>query len=202
MISDMDILKTIFDELYRLVVVWHSDYSSDFPGNSSNTFLSTANLLCRHNFNLWHEEDKARDPHASDSLIATVKRNIDKLNQMRNDTIEVLDDKIIATLDSNQPENLPMNSETPGSIVDKLSINALKIYHMHEQTERADATADHIEKCTQKLAILRAQAGDLQNCLSSLIDDLMHGKKRMKLYRQMKMYNDPTLNPVLYSQKK
>ena len=199
---DIAPLKTIFEEFYELVNVWHVDYSSNFPGNSYNLFVSLATLLCRHNFDLWHEEDKARDPRASDSVIANVKRNIDRLNQMRNDTIEMLDVNILEFLNKDLPENLPINSETPGSIVDRLSIAALKIYHMGEQTRRVDVTKEHIEQCTEKLKILKEQAKDLQNCLGVLIDDLLAGRKRMKLYRQMKMYNDPSLNPVLYSKKR
>lgn len=201
MIIDINALRTIFEELYELVAVWHVNYSSNFPGNSHNMFVSLATLLCRHNFDLWHEEDRARDPRASDSVIAKVKRDIDRLNQMRNDTIEMLDVNILEFLNKDLPENLPMNSETPGSIVDKLSITALKVYHMGEQTERVDVTKEHIEQCTEKLTILKEQAKDLQNCLNTLIDDLLAGRKRMKLYRQMKMYNDPSLNPVLYSKK-
>lgn len=94
-----------------------------------------------------------------------------------------------------------MNSETPGSIIDRLSINMLKIYHMKEQTQRTDASQKHIESCRQKLNILEIQKGDLSVCLTELMNDLLKGTKYFKVYRQMKMYNDPNLNPVLYGKK-
>ena len=94
-----------------------------------------------------------------------------------------------------------MNSETPAWLIDRMSILELKIYHMKEQTERKDASAEHIEKCSAKLAILISQRSDLKTCLSELMDDLASGDKFMKVYRQMKMYNDQNLNPSLYQKK-
>jgi len=94
--------------------------------------------------------------------------------------------------------NIEMNSETPGSIIDRLSINALKIYHMDEEIQREDATAEHREKCVAKLSVLREQRNDLEQCLAKLLADLSSGEKRFKVCQQMKMYNDESLNPVLY----
>ncbi len=152
-----------------------------------------------HNFELWHEEDKARDPAAGDAVIARVKRAIDGLNQARNDAMERVDEAVLATLDGSQ-ENafLPHNSESVGSIVDRLSILSLKVFHMREETEREDADEAHKETCRAKLAVLSEQRGDLADALAALLGDLRAGRKRFKVYRQMKMYNDPSLNPVLY----
>ena len=94
--------------------------------------------------------------------------------------------------------NTDMNSETPGSMIDRLSINVLKIYHMDEEIQREDATAEHREKCVAKLSVLREQRNDLEQCLAKLLADLSSGEKRLKVYQQMKMYNDESLNPVLY----
>ncbi|OIP37668.1 hypothetical protein AUJ95_07855 [Candidatus Desantisbacteria bacterium CG2_30_40_21] len=98
----------------------------------------------------------------------------------------------------NTDNSLPINSETPGSIIDKMSILLLKIYHMNEETKRDNAPSDHIEKCQNKLNILQEQLEDLGNCLKILLEEIFSGKRRLKIYRQFKMYNDPTLNPQLY----
>lgn len=153
------------------------------------------------NFQLWHEEDIARAPHASDKQIAQVKRNIDRLNQQRNDAIEQLDIWIAAWLrdqDYLALENAPQNSETPGSIVDRLSIIALRIFHLQEQRERTDAGLEHVVSVGQKLEICREQQRDLKTALQELLTDYCAGRKRHKIYRQFKMYNDPSLNPYLY----
>jgi thiol-disulfide isomerase/thioredoxin len=179
--------------------LWHG--TDDNP--AMMPLLALVQQQHRRNFDLWHEEDKARDPGASDTQIATVKRAIDKFNQQRNDLVEKLDDHIFAAL-QRQPapaENLPWNSETPGSVIDKLSILSLKVFHMREQTERLDATPEHIRKCTERLQILTRQHADLTTALQALFDDLFGGRKQMKLYRQFKMYNDPESNPKIYGAK-
>lgn len=156
------------------------------------------------NFQLWHEEDKARSPDADDSVIAEVKRAIDKFNQQRNDWIEKVDDRITEMLEQKNisPENdARLNSETPGSIIDRMSIMALRIYHMDEQADRTDATPEHLEKVQQRTAICLMQLDDLAACLTRLLDDIFAGRFRHRTYRQMKMYNDPTLNPYLYKAK-
>lgn len=188
-------------KMYNYITEWHkrNNFVYDKIDNSLEDLI---NLLVRYNYELWHQEDIARDPAAKDAEIAQVKRNIDKLNQKRNDMIEKVDEKISEILSENKitfNDNATMNSETPGSIIDRLSINMLKIYHMKEQTERSDASGEHIESCKQKLAVLEIQQKDLSTCLNELIDDLKTGKKYFKVYRQMKMYNDPNLNPVLYA---
>jgi hypothetical protein len=117
--------------------------------------------------------------------------------------MERVDEAVLATLDGSPNETggdatLPHNSESVGSIVDRLSILSLKIFHMREQTGRDDADASHRETCRAKLAVLNEQRGDLADALAALLEDLRAGRKRFKVYRQMKMYNDPSLNPVLY----
>jgi uncharacterized protein DUF4254 len=157
-----------------------------------------------YNFRLWHEEDKARSPTAGDAEIAQVKRAIDKLNQQRNDWIEKLDDWITDELANRKivaPDAAPQNTETLGSTIDRLSILALRIYHLIEQRDRADATTEHREGVARKLAIALAQHDDLTRSAQQLADDLFAGRKRHKTYRQLKMYNDPSLNPYLYKAK-
>ena len=165
-------------------------------------------LVCeqhRFNFLLWHEEDVARSPDAGDSRIAAVKRAIDRLNQQRNDATERIDDHLKRAVEQRgvviQPD-ARWNSETPGSVVDRLSILALRIYHMEEQTERLDAGPEHVERARHKLSILETQHADLSAALAELLDDIFAGRKRLKVYRQFKMYNDPALNPQLYAARK
>ena len=153
------------------------------------------------NFDLWHEEDKARDPVASDAIIATVKRSIDRLNQKRNDEIEKIDEALLDELGQRSVRimvDARLNSATPGSMIDRLSISALKIYHMDEEYRREDASEDHKNSCKQKLDILLEQRQDLSHAIDTLLSDISKGNKKMKVYKQMKMYNDESLNPILY----
>jgi len=192
--------KELLKQQLQEVEQWHSflpqaDFSepTDFP-----VLVSTQHQL---NFELWHQEDMARDPDVSDSKIASVKRAIDVLNQRRNDLIERMDQFLVNILLTGNVKNnaeTEMNSETPGSMIDRLSINALKIYHMDEEIQREEVTAEHRNKCAGKLSVLQEQRKDLEQCLSKLFADLSSGEKRLKVYRQMKMYNDESLNPVLY----
>jgi Protein of unknown function (DUF4254) len=154
----------------------------------------------RANFDLWHEEDKAREPEASDARIAAVKHAIDRLNQTRNDIVEEMDRALLAAAGSQNPD-APLHSETPGLILDRLSILALKIYHTAEETHRATASEVHHQKNLLRLALLEEQRNDLATCLDQLWRDTLGGKRRFKLYRQMKMYNDPELNPMVYAHK-
>ena len=186
------------------VLQWHikspeTDYleTFDFP-----SLVSRQHYV---NFELWHQEDKARDPDAPDSKIAAVKRAIDVLNQRRNDMIEQMDQYLLTVLHKNNIQctaDAEMNSETPGSIIDRLSINALKIYHMDEEIQRADVEDEHRKKCSGKLSVLNDQRNDLKKSLETLLADLNNGKKRLKVYQQMKMYNDENLNPILYQKEK
>lgn len=159
--------------------------------------MGLAEAQHRANFDLWHEEDKARDPGASDAEIAAVKHAIDRLNQLRNDLVEKLDGMLL-TLAGEQNPGAPLNSETPGLMIDRLSILALKIHHTEEETHRESATEAHRQKNTARLAVLKEQRSDLAGCLDTLWSEVRAGTRRFKLYRQMKMYNDPELNPKMY----
>jgi hypothetical protein len=151
----------------------------------------------------WHLEDIIRDPNIDPVEALRIKRRIDKSNQDRTDLVELIDSYF---LDKNKDvQVLPdatINTESPAWAIDRLSILALKIYHMREQVERQDTTPEHHEACQKKLDILLEQQKDLSSAIDQLLADIEAGKKYMKVYKQMKMYNDPALNPVLYGQKK
>lgn len=154
----------------------------------------------RANFELWHIEDQARTPNASDAELASVKRRVDRTNQGRNDLAEQLDRGLLAWLEGRQlpNESAPLNSESPGLMIDRLSILALKIYHTREEAERSDGPAGHADRNRGRLAILEEQRSDLAMCLDGLWRETLAGTRRFKLYRQLKMYNDPLLNPAIY----
>ena len=189
------------EEITRLhktaVPRWHQ-------GDVDNPHEGFLQLVCRQheqNYRLWHQEDIARSPDVADAELAQVKRNIDQLNQQRNDLIEQLDDYLIKELGIAGVEPWPeaqLNTETPGSAIDRLSILALRIYHMEEQAGRADAAEQHRAKAAARLEVLYEQHADLCKSLCELLEDVFSGRKRLKVYRQFKMYNDPTMNPYLY----
>lgn len=186
-------------DLHRLTVYrWHRLAE---PDNRYDGFLRRVCEQHQCNYLLWHEEDTARDPKVTDAQIAQVKRNIDRLNQQRNDRIEQLDEAILEQLQEKHvtaERQTPLNTETPGSVIDRLSILALRLFHMEEQAERQDADDGHRERAGQRVAILYEQHRDLSGALVNLLEDLFHGRKRLKIYRQFKMYNDPSLNPRIY----
>jgi hypothetical protein len=199
--SDFTVDSISFDAVSVLhrdcITRWHQQPLD----NPYDSFLALVCEQLSYNYRLWHEEDKARSPSASDQEIAVVKRAIDKLNQQRNDWIEKLDDWITEELERRgvvAADSAPQNTETLGSTIDRLSILALRIYHLIEQRDRADASPEHRESVTRKLAIALAQQADLTRAAQQLADDLFGGRKRHKTYRQLKMYNDPSLNPYLY----
>jgi hypothetical protein len=155
-------------------------------------------VLAQHraNFDLWHEEDKARDPAATDADLARVKHSIDGFNQLRNDLVERIDLWLLGHLEQN--DGAPLHSETPGLMIDRLSILALKIYHTREEAHRGTATEEHRQRNLARLELLEEQRGDLASCLDVLWFEVLEGTRRFKLYRQLKMYNDPELNPSMY----
>ena len=150
----------------------------------------------------WHFEDIIRDPQIDPVEALALKRRIDKSNQDRTDLVEQIDSYFRETYkDVKVQADARINTESPAWAVDRLSILALKIYHMKEQVDRADASADHKAKCQAKLNVLLEQQVDLSTAIDQLLEDIEAGRKYMKVYRQMKMYNDPSTNPVLYNQK-
>lgn len=160
-------------------------------------------VLENHRLNsmLWLEEDQARRNNVSDSSIAANKRAIDRYNQGRNDAIEAIDEVILSIMEREGQPVSPeawVNSETAGSLIDRLSIGSLKIHHMRIQCQRTDASADHVQRCTEKLAHLKAQHAHLSSCLRSLLAGMLEGSCTYRAHRQFKMYNDPSLNPYLY----
>lgn len=147
----------------------------------------------------WHYEDIIRDPHINPEEALALKRRIDRSNQDRTDLVEEIDSyfrQLYASVKA-QPD-ARLNTESPAWAVDRLSILALKIYHMQEQTERTDASEDHLNRCRAKLSVLLEQQVDLSTAIDQLLEDYAEGRKVMKVYRQMKMYNDPSTNPILY----
>ncbi|MDR3199597.1 MAG: DUF4254 domain-containing protein [Planctomycetaceae bacterium] len=170
-----------------------------------NDFFSAVLLQHRFNFDLWHEEDIARSPDVGDAKIAQVKRRIDQLNQKRNDGIEQIDAAIIKQFDETGVVSKPdarINTETPGSVIDRLSIMSLRIFHLQEQLRRNDAGLEHQQLVSQRLNRCFQQHADLSQSLTELFDDIFSGCKILKVYHQFKMYNDPAMNPYLYNSKK
>jgi len=195
--SPSDLVRQITQLQHAAVAAWH-----EVP--PSNTYTGLLNTVCQQhqfNFELWHEEDIARSPDVTDARIAAVKRAIDRFNQQRNDYIERIDEAVLELLA--REAILPragarLNTETPGSAVDRLSIMSLRIYHFEEQLTRDGADDKHRANVTERLARCRLQHADLSQSLAELLDDIWAGRKLLKVYRQMKMYNDPSLNPYLY----
>ncbi len=175
---------------------WHEDAP---PAPAAGAGALDQRVAQNHlrNFRLWHEEDVARRDDLGPESVYRAKRAIDRFNQERNDFIEKIDQALVAAL---QPleSGCPRNSETPGMIIDRLSILALKEYHMREETERADASPAHRGACAAKLARIRRQREDLAACLDELLADVAARRRTFAVYYQFKMYNDPALNPQLY----
>lgn len=176
---------------------WHrSELDIPYTG-----LLATVCQQHQFNYQLWHEEDIARCPEVSDARIAGVKRAIDRFNQQRNDWIEKIDEALLALLadEAILPRSgARLNTETPGSAIDRLSVMSLRIYHFEEQRVRSDVDDKHRANVAERLARCRLQHADLSQSLGELLDDIWSGRKLLKVYRQMKMYNDPSLNPYLY----
>ncbi|WP_231737739.1 DUF4254 domain-containing protein [Terracidiphilus gabretensis] len=185
----------------ELIAIWHMAPDAALSlGDKIGQLIGDQH---RANFDLWHTEDEARTPGATDAQIADVKRRIDTTNQKRNDLSEQIDAFLLEVLAEHglPAENAPLNSESPGLMIDRLSILALKIYHTREESERTDAPNGHVERNVARLMILEDQRADLALCLDALWKETMAGTRRFKLYRQLKMYNDPSLNPAIYTKR-
>lgn len=192
-----------------LTLAWHrapggqdpcSPEGIELDSDAPTAWLRAVARQHRANFDLWHFEDQARRPEASDAELAEVKRQVDRTNQCRNDLAEVLDRALLGWLEAQglPDPTAPLHSESPGLMIDRLSILALKIYHTREEAQRADAPLGHAERNRSRLAILQEQRADLAACLAALWRETTAGVRRFKLYRQLKMYNDPALNPAIY----
>jgi len=190
-------VKTWFESLPDSV---YNLYEGSFLMGGTTLFENTLNQLLMSNFKLWGYEDDARRKDVPDSVIAGLKRKIDKENQNRNDIIDNIDalfqEDIINYLKKTN-DSLPLNSETPGSIFDRLTILALRTYNLEKEIAREDAAKAHIDRCKTMLEKVRERSCDLVKCLDILLDDYYSGRKRLKSYKQHKLYNDPELNPSL-----
>lgn len=181
-----------YDDIDRIV-------SSPYPGGSFESLLYEKNWI---DTVQWHLEDMTRLPQIDPSEGIKIKRRIDKSNQNRTDMVEKIDDYFLEQFkDVQSKPGARINSETPAWLLDRMSILMLKIYHMQEQVNRTDTSSEHILSCESKLAILLEQKGDMQLAFDEMMEDIGNGNRRFKVYRQMKMYNDPSLNPMLYKNK-
>ncbi len=150
----------------------------------------------------WHLEDIIRNPAIDPKEALLIKRRIDRSNQDRTDLVELIDSFFLEEYREVKPSpEATINTESPAWAVDRLSILILKIYHMQQEVDRTDADAAHKEQCAKKLAVLLEQQKDLSTAIDQLLEDIQNGRKYMKVYKQMKMYNDPSLNPILYGKR-
>lgn len=195
------------DECYQVFEKSINDYhlrddvnasmQNPFPEGSFQSLLYLKNWI---DTVQWHLEDIIRNPRIDPAEGLQIKRRIDKSNQDRTDTVEKIDDVFLSGFrDVLYSPDARMNSETPAWLLDRMSILLLKIFHMKEQTQRMDATEQHLAKCREKLMVLEEQKEDMRKAFDELIEDISNGRRRFKVYRQMKMYNDATLNPMLYN---
>lgn len=192
----------VIEDIIKLQTQTVADWHNGPIVNSQTGLLATVCTQHSFNYQLWHEEDIARSPDVTDQEIARVKRSIDRFNQQRNDWIEKIDDQIAEMMIASNVkirDDAPLNTETPGSAMDRLSIMALRLYHLNEQLQRTDASEDHRRSVGQKISVCKLQQSELAKSLQQLVDDIAAGTKRHLTYRQFKMYNDPTLNPYLYN---
>ncbi len=188
-------VKRLLEMQRQNIVDWHIELlpkEKELPWQ----FIEENNIW---NFSLWHEEDIARIKDIDPMRIVQAKRNIDKFNQSRNNAMEKIDEWILSYLEAKHVKpGERIHSETPGMMIDRLSIMSLKTYHMLEETARTDASEEHRAACRNKVKVLEEQVSDLSRSLEQVFDDLLNSRLRFKVYRQFKMYNDPDLNPELY----
>ena len=201
--SFVELCNQVFNQAIR---DYHVTDNIDTPINNPYERDSIENRLylkCWIDTVQWHFEDIIRDPHIDPIEALALKRRIDRSNQDRTDLVEQIDSYFRQKYsDVNVLPDARINTESPAWAIDRLSILALKIYHRKEQAERTDASDEHRQKCQTKLNVLLEQQVDLGTAIDQLLEDIAAGRKYMKVYRQMKMYNDPSTNPVLYNNKK
>lgn len=189
----------------RAIADYHQYDSIEQPAKNPYAHQSISHLLYLKNWidtQQWHMEDVVRNPNIDPVEGLNWKRRIDAQNQKRTDMVEFIDSYFLNQFKHINPSaNAKINTESPAWALDRLSILALKIYHMQQETDREDATFEHKQQCQFKLAVLLTQRKDLSQSIDELLTDIEAGKKYMKAYKQMKMYNDPCLNPVLYKKK-
>lgn len=195
-----------YNEIFRQAIRdYHFKNDVDTPISNPYARESIENrmyLKCWIDTVQWHLEDLIRDPHIDPVDALSLKRRIDRSNQDRTDLVEQIDSYYRQLYsDVNVLPDARLNTESPAWAIDRLSILALKIYHMQEQADREDASEEHREKCHAKLNVLLEQRKDLSTAINQLLEDIEAGRKYMKVYRQMKMYNDPATNPILYGKK-
>jgi len=194
----MNQLQLLAGEIVRRLAEWTDRWHETSMRPETDAPWNIIERNHRMNFGLWHEEDGARREDLGFERVCEAKRKIDRFNQARNDAIEQMDVWLLQQLPPAGPES-PLHSETPGMIIDRLSILSLKLYHMRIEATRASAGEAHRRKCAEKCKILEEQFHDLKNCLEEFLAELEKGVRRFKLYRQFKMYNDTSLNPELYN---
>lgn len=200
-----------FTELANRIFVqsitdYHKNDDVDTPINNPYPLKSIEYYLYLKNWIdtvQWHLEDIIRAPQIDPVEALQIKRRIDKSNQDRTDLVELIDSYFLDQYKDIKPaKDATINTESPAWAIDRLSILALKIHHMRQETERTDTSDEHRVQCQQKLNVLLEQQEDLSTAIGQLLDDIRAGRKYMKVYKQMKMYNDPELNPVLYASNK
>ncbi len=202
----MTISSICIEVFNRAVADYHLHNNVDAAINNPYASGSLEHLFYAKNYIdtvQWHLEDIVRDPHIDPVAGIELKRRIDRSNQVRTDMVEQIDDYFLALYAGvDALLGATLNTESPAWAIDRLSILILKMYHMQEEAIRRDATTEHRAKCTTKLQVLLEQQTDLSTSIDELLAEISDGKKQMKVYRQMKMYNDPSLNPILYNLEK
>lgn len=184
---------------YHVTDAIEASYSNPYAAGSLEAILYDKNRV---DASQWHMEDLIRDPGIDPVAGMELKHQIDRSNQVRTDMVEAIDDKFLETFRNVTPaSDATINTESPAWALDRLSILALKIWHMAEQVARTDVGKTHHDKCLAKLEVLKEQQQDLTQAIDALLTDMARGRKYMKVYRQMKMYNDESTNPVLYNKK-
>jgi hypothetical protein len=200
----MKISAICCDVFEQCVKAYHQHNDVDAPAQQQFDKDSFEQLLynkCHIDTVQWHLEDSVRDPAIDPLAGIQLKRRIDKSNQDRTDLVEKIDDYFLQQFNKVVADpSAPINTESPAWAIDRLSILVLKIWHMQEEVDREDATPEHKNRCSAKLSVLLEQRTDLSRSIDELLTDISLGRKKMKVYRQMKMYNDPSLNPILYKQ--